>query len=70
MMHATPSMLVGVPTMTQERELAAAITLAVADAMIAARTEARALAYRVLRPSAVTSSTLLSRQGIDHLPIS
>ena len=38
--HVTPSTLVGVLTMTQERELAAAITLAMAEATTVARTEA------------------------------
>ena len=47
-----------------------AIILDVADAMTAARTGARALAYQALRPSVGTSSTLPSCQGIDHLSIS
>ena len=47
-----------------------AIILDTVDATIAARTRARAPAYPALRPSAGTSSTLCSRQGIDHLPIS
>jgi len=45
-------------------------TLGVVDATTAARTRARAPAYRALRPSAGTSSMLHSRQGIDHLLIS
>ena len=47
-----------------------ATTLDVADATTAARTGARAPAYRALRPSVGTSSTLLSRHGTDHLLIS
>ena len=47
-----------------------AIILDTADAMIVARTGARAPASQDLRPLASTSSTLCSRQGIDHLLIS
>ena len=47
-----------------------AIILVAADATTVARTGAQAPASRALRPSAGTSSTLLSHQGIDHLPIS
>ena len=47
-----------------------AIILVMADATTAERTEGRALAYRALRPSVGTSSTLLSHQGTDRLPIS
>ena len=47
-----------------------AIILDAVDAMIVARTRAQALACLALRPSTGTSSTLHSRQGIDHLPIS
>ena len=47
-----------------------AIILIMADATTVARMGARASACQGLRPSAGTSSTLHSRQGIDHLPIS
>ena len=47
-----------------------AIILDTVDAMTAMRTGARASACQALRPSAVTSSTLCSHQGIDHLPTS
>ena len=46
-----------------------ATTLGAADATTAARTGAQVLACQGLRPSAGTSSTLHSYQGIDHLPI-
>ena len=52
--------------MTRERELAMATTLIMVDAMRALRTEARALAYQDLRPSADTSSTPPSHHGTDH----
>jgi len=42
MMHTALSMLVVVPTMIQERELATAIILVMVDAITAASTEARA----------------------------
>ena len=70
MMRATPSMPAGMPTAIQGRELATATTLVVVDAMIAARTEAQALASRDLRPSANTSSTSPSHHGTDHQPTS
>ena len=66
MMHAAPSTPADAPTATQEKEPAAAIILVTADATTAARTKARATACRGLKPSAVTSSTLPSRQGIGH----
>ena len=47
-----------------------AIILDAADATTVARTGARALACRGLRPSVGTSSTLHSHQSIDQLPIS
>ena len=47
-----------------------AIILNVADATTTARTGARALACRALRPSVGTSSMLLSHQGTDRLPTS
>ena len=47
-----------------------AIILVMADATTAERTEGRALAYRALRPSVDTSSTLLSHQGTNHQPTS
>jgi len=68
--HATPSTPTGVPTMTREREVATAITLIVADATIVARTKARALAYRGLRPLANTSSMPSSHHGTDRQPSS
>ena len=58
---ATPSTPTDMPTTTQEKEPNAASTLGVVDATTAARTGARAPACRALRPSAGTSSTLLSR---------
>ena len=68
--HTAPSTPVEVPTMTQEKEPTVAIILVTADATTAARTEAQAPAYRALRPSAVTSSTLFSHRGTNHQPIS
>jgi hypothetical protein len=47
-----------------------AIILDTVDSTIVARTRAQALACQGLRPSAGTSSTLHSRQGIGRLPIS
>ena len=44
-----------------------AIILVAAEATTVARIGARAPAYQALRPLASTSSTLCSRQGIDHL---
>ena len=70
MTHATPSMPVGMPTALRGRGLAAATTLVVADATIAARTEARALSCRDLRPLADSSSTPSSHHGTDHRPTS
>ena len=47
-----------------------AIILIMEGATTAVRTGAQSSAYRALRPSASTSSTLLSHQGTDHRPIS
>ena len=52
MMHATPLTPIDTPVMIRKRELAVAITLVVVDATIAVRTEAQALAYQGLKPSA------------------
>ena len=68
--HATPSTPAGVPTTTQEKEPTTAIILDVADATTVVRTRAPAPACQALRPSAVTSSTQRSHQGINHLPTS
>ena len=68
--RAATSTPANIPTATRGKEPTVAIILDPADATIAARTGAQALAYRRLRPSAGTSSTLHSHQGIDHLPIS
>ena len=68
--HAALSMLVGVPTVIQEKEPAAAIILIAADAMTVARTGDRALACRGLRPLTDTSSMLPSLQGTSHQPTS
>ena len=68
--RAAPSTPAGAPMVTQGKEPAVAIILDAASATTVARTRARASAYRGLRPSADTSSTLLSHQGTDRLPIS
>jgi len=54
----------------QGKEPAAAIILDAADATTTARIGARAPACQALRPSAGTSSTLLSRRGTDRQPTS
>ena len=68
--HVALLMPVDAPTATREKEPVTAIILIAAGATTAARTEARAPACRALRPSVGTTSTLLSHQGIDRLPIS
>ena len=57
---AAPSTPAGAPTATKEKKPVVAIIHDAADATTAARTEARAPACQALRPSADTSSTLLS----------
>ena len=68
--HAAPSTPTDAPTATQGKEPATAIILVAVDAMTTVRIGAQASAYQALRPLAGTSSTLLSHQGTNHLPIS
>ena len=65
---AAPSTPADAPTMTQEKEPDMATTLGAVDATTAARIGVRAPASQDLKPSADTSSTPLSHQGIDHPP--
>ena len=58
--YAASSTLGDAPTVTMEKQHAAAIIPDVVDATTATRTEAQAPACQALRPSVDTSSTLCS----------